>query len=221
MRVWVTRDEGPEGPLCAALRARGLEPVLEPVVARRVVGDAREEIARLGADGWLVLTSACAVRAIAADAARCRVAAVGEGTAEAARARGLRVDLVGPDGTGAGLWGVVRERVRAGRVCFPRSSLAAAPPAWGGVEVCAPVVYETLAVEFDRSVARRAGVAAVTSPSAAAALRSVEGLPRCASIGPTTSAALRGAGIKVWAEAGRASFGALAEAIASGLAGSR
>ena len=35
-RVWVTRDEGPTGPLCTALRAAGREPVLEPVVAVKV-----------------------------------------------------------------------------------------------------------------------------------------------------------------------------------------
>ncbi|MCH7840618.1 MAG: hypothetical protein IID38_10345, partial [Planctomycetes bacterium] len=79
MRIWVTRDETPGGPLSAALAAVGLTVVCEPVLQRRVIDDAAETISRLSPDDWLVLTSVYAVEAVRADRARIpRVAVVGE-----------------------------------------------------------------------------------------------------------------------------------------------
>ncbi len=63
MRVWVTRDEKPDGPLSAALWEAGLSVVHEPVLERRVVNDAHEAITKLGPDDWLVLTSVYAIEA--------------------------------------------------------------------------------------------------------------------------------------------------------------
>ena len=68
MIVWVTRDESADGPLCAALRARGLEVLLEPVLERRIVADPAELVRGLGSDDWLILTSVYAIEAVGAAA---------------------------------------------------------------------------------------------------------------------------------------------------------
>ena len=78
IRVWVTRDEPPDGPLATALIAAGLSPVSEPVLETTTIGDARAELALLDQDDWLVLTSVRAIRAVAQPEARVpRVAVVG------------------------------------------------------------------------------------------------------------------------------------------------
>ncbi len=136
------------------------------------------------------------------------------------------------------------------RVCYPRSALAQPPDPWPGIELLSPVLYETIARTFDRSVFDRVDVVSVTSPSAVDAIRALphqsprSGLPlrstllgdwcgtsagsftsagapesklRFASIGPTTSAALRQMGIEPWIEAPDPSFKSLARAIADGI----
>ena len=55
MKVWVTRDEPVDGPLSTALRAAELEVVNEPVITRRVISDARDEIRSWGENDGLVL----------------------------------------------------------------------------------------------------------------------------------------------------------------------
>ncbi len=214
MIVWVTRDEPTDGPLSTALRAVGLDVLLAPVLQRRVVDDASAVIGRLGADDWLVLTSAYAVDAVALGAARVpRVAVVGDVSREAARARGFRVELVSPTGTARGLFAELRAAVTAGRVCYPRSSLVPPPEPWKNVEILSPVLYETTPRAFDRGILDAVDVVAVASPSAVQAIGCVD-LP-CASIGPTTSAALRDIGIEPWIEAREKSFESLAESIAA------
>jgi uroporphyrinogen-III synthase len=209
-RIWVTRDEGPDGPLCSVLSAAGLEPVCEPVIERCVVADPGPHVRNLRADDWLVLTSTYAIEQM--PPVGCRVAVVGESSARAARARGLRVELVA-EGTGASLWRDLEAMLAGGeRICFPMSSLGAEPP--GHLEVDSFVLYRTEARTFD--AARVAGVqaAAVCSPSAARVVGAMERPPRCASIGPTTSVALRQLGIEPWVEPPRATFEAMAEIIA-------
>jgi uroporphyrinogen-III synthase len=213
MKVWVTRDEAADGPLSTALRNAGLEPVLEPVVTRRAMGDARDEITRLGPDDWLVLTSVFAVQAVAVEPARVpRVAVVGEASRQAALALNLRVELVSADGTAAGLFGQLAECAENTTVLYPRSSLAEAPEVPAGIHVVSPVLYETAPRSWRRSVIEEVDVVAVASPSAVRAVGSVD-LP-CASIGTTTTAALREAGIEPWVVAAEPSFEALARAIA-------
>ena len=213
MRVWVTRDESPDGPLTTALRGAGLTPVLEPVLTRRVVDDAAGTITTLGADDWLVLTSVYAIESVAAEPARIpRVAVVGEASQSAAEVKGLRVELVSRGGDGASLWDELKTRATTGRVCYPRSSLAKAPAPWPGVELLCPILYETVPRPYDSAVANRVDVVAVTSPSAVEAVGPLT-LP-FASIGPTTSDALRSIGIEPWVEAPHRSFASLAEAIA-------
>ncbi len=213
MRVWVTRDERSDGPLSCALREAGLAVVLEPVLERRVLTDAAEVIGRLGPDDWLVLTSVFAIEAVALQPARApRVAVVGESSREAALGRGFRVEMVSPKGTAASLFAELRDTVRRGRICYPRSSLATPPPRWGEVELLSPVLYETLQRRFDRNVIETVEVAAVASPSAVDAIGVVD--LRFASIGPTTSAALRRIGVEPWVEAPEQDFTSLAAAIA-------
>jgi uroporphyrinogen-III synthase len=212
MKVWVTRDEAADGPLSTALRNAGLEPVLEPVVARRALTDARDEIARLGPDDWLVLTSVFAVEAVAVEPARVpRVAVVGEVSRQAAQVRHLRVELISADGTAAGLFGQLADCAEGTTVLYPRSSLAEAPELPEGVHVVSPVLYETAPRSWRRGVVGEVDVVAVASPSAVRAVGTV-GLPY-ASIGQTTTAALRAAGIEPWVEAAEPSFEALARAI--------
>jgi uroporphyrinogen-III synthase len=220
MRVWVTRDEENDGPLSAALRACGLHVVLEPVLEKRVVADAREIVGALGPDDWLVLTSPYAIEAAACRAARIpRVAVVGESSRRLAEAKGLRVELVSSQKHGQSLFEELRTRVSGGVVCYPRSSLAAVPEPWAGVELRCPILYETAARAFDRSVTERVDVVTVASPSAVRAVGAVD-LP-FASIGPTTSAELRRMGREPWVQAPQPTFNSLAAAIAAQAGDSR
>ncbi len=218
MKVWVTREEPVDGPLGRALRDAGLEAVHEPVIEKHIRHEAAGDISRLGPDDWLVLTSPYAIEAvmtIAADAARVpRVAVIAEPSRRAAEAHGLRVELVSPGGDSASLFDELRGRVSGGRVCYARSSLAEAPQGWSGVTLQCPVLYETAPRPFDSGVIGRIDVIAVTSPSAVRAIGPVD-LP-FASIGPTTSTALRQIGLEPWVEAPKPSFESLAEIIAAG-----
>ncbi len=225
MRVWVTRDEPASGPLCTALSSAGLTPVHEPVLTRRIVDDADKVISRLGAGDWLVLTSPFAVEAVAHDPARVPcVAVVGEASLRAAKTRGFRVELVSGGSDAKSLFEELRVRTAFGKVCYPRSSLVAAPEAWGQVEILSPVLYETCPRSFDQTVIDRTDTVAVASPSAVDAIRatgaSLRGLS-FASIGPTTSAALHRVGIEPWVEAPTRSFESLAQAIANQTGDSR
>lgn len=226
MRVWVTRDEDSDGPLCSALRDAGLSPVLEAVLTRHVLDDAAEAIGRLGFDDWLVLTSVYAIESVAVEPARVpRVAVVSEPSRRAAAERGFRVELTSSGGGARSLFDELRSEFSSGTVCYPRSVLAKAPAPWPGVEIVSPILYETHSRDFDRSVIERVDVVSVTSPSAVDAICSaVEGMEdlrriltglRFAGIGPTTSASLRRHGLKPWVEASDRSFPALAQSIAS------
>lgn len=220
MRVWVTRDEDHDGPLSTAINATGLTAVLEPVLERRVVADVAAVIGQLGSDDWLVLTSPYAIRVVPLGPARIpRVAVVGEPSRRAAEARGLRVELVSPGGDAKSLFQELRAVATSGRVCYPRSSLADPPDNWPSVELTSPVLYETCPRDFDSGVIKRVDVVSVASPSAAEAIGVVD-LPY-ASIGPSTSAALRLIGIEPWIEAPQRSFQSLARSIADQSSASR
>jgi len=213
VRVWVTRDEGEQGPLSEALRAVSLAPVLEPVVRRCVIPGAGDVVSQLGANDWLVLTSGFAIASVAESAGRVpRVAVVGESSRRAAEARGFRVELVGRDHNASSVFEQLRRVASDCTVCYPRSSLASEPIGWPGVRLLSPVLYETRRCDFDSGVVRRVDVAAVASASAAVALGAVD-LPY-ASIGPSTSAAIVKLGIHPWVEAPARSFDSLAGAIA-------
>jgi len=147
----------------------------------------------------------------------------GEASAALAREMGMRVELVSPTGDGAGLWGALAGRVASARVCFPRSSRAEVPRL-AGIELLAPVLYEVCDRAFDPLVRGRVDLAAFASPSAVESVcrrLGAIGLP-AASIGPTTSAAIRQltASAPV-VEAAERDFAALAEASARWLGPSR
>jgi uroporphyrinogen-III synthase len=213
--IWVTREEEADGPLCTALRARGLAIVLEPVLTRHLVADPAQLVAGLTRDDWLVLTSPFAIAALKdVPAARVpQVAVIGESSRRLAEELGLRVMLVSPDGHGDLLFDELRRNARRGVICYLRSSLAKAPAAWAGVELRAPVLYGTVPRDFDRTTAQRCALAAVASPSAAEALRGID-IP-LASIGRVTTAAIHQQGREAAVEAALPSFESLADAIAA------
>jgi uroporphyrinogen-III synthase len=216
MKVWVTRDEPPppDGALSTALLAEGLEVIHEPVIKRTIVNDARAEIDALGHEDWVVLTSAYAVEAINRSVVPCRIAVVGMATRSAAISAGLRVDHLSTGGTAADLFAELRPHARGKTICYPRSSKSEVPEVEAGVTLVCPVVYRTTKRRYRRGVHKECEVIAVASPSAARAIGQIA--KPCASIGPTTSAALRELGVEPWVEAADKSFVSLAEAIATG-----
>ncbi len=214
MTVWVTRDETEDGPLSTALRERGVAVLLEPVVERRTVADPAALISGLRPDDWLVLTSPYAIDAVAAvPAARTpQVAVVGESSRAMAEAAGLRVALVAASGLGSTLFEQLRQTVSTGVVCYPRSAKARPPEPWPAIELRTPVLYDTTPRDFERSVAQRVALAAVASPSAVKALGDLD-VP-LASIGKTTTAAIRATGREPVTESPYPTFENLAQAIA-------
>ena len=111
MRILLTRPEGRNEKLAAALRALGHEIVCEPLIAIDSLGDDPIE---LGGYDWLLITSATAARELRrrGRGRAQRVAAIGPATADAFG----RVDLVPRVSTQEGL---LAELPRpAGRVLF-------------------------------------------------------------------------------------------------------
>lgn len=217
--VWVTRDEERDGPMCLALADAGLQPVLEPVIQRRVVDPLPPELSEIAAADWLVLTSPYAIRAMPIEfARRARLAVVGEASVRAAGHLGLNVELVSADSTAEGLFRELAFRAADCVVWYPRSDRAALPERSEQLDVRSPVLYETRRRSYRRSVLDEIAVIAVASPSA---VRGVGVIDRpYASIGPTTSAALRELGIEPWAQAPEPNFESLARAIVGQLAAS-
>ncbi len=221
MIVWVTRNEPADGPLSFALRERGLDVILEPVIEQTILACPADLLAGLGPDDWLVLTSPFAIEAVTAEpAARIpHVAVVGESSRALATRAGLRVELIGPDGHGSTLFEALRTTVTAGVVCYPRSAKAAVPQAWADVELRCPVLYDTVPRDFDRTVAERVAVAVVASPSAVEALGDID-VP-LASIGRATTSAIHARGRAPVAVAAYPTFDNLAKAVADYLSSSR
>lgn len=215
MRVWITRDEPPDGPLSRALARAGLTGVLEPVLATQVIGDARREIESLCDDDWLVLTSPRAVRSVARPRARPSVAVVGESSARIAAERGFRVARISASGAADDLWRHIASAARGRRVCFPRSSRSDLP-ALAGIDLTAPVIYNVANRAFSDAAVRQCELAAFTSPSAVESVAAQLGdVPMCAAaIGAATRRALEQAGARVLLQATRPGFEALAAAIA-------
>ncbi len=224
MKVLVTGSPVQADPLERELAAHGAEPVSMPTIRIEPVEDVapiREAIQR-GHD-WVVLTSANAVGPVASAidgmSIPGRVAVVGARTAEALERAGIGVDLTG-DGPGADQ--LVEQMREAGvggtRVLCLLSDKARPVLADGlralGADVEIVTVYRNLpvdAIEDDvRLTIRHGEVGAVTfaSPSAVAAFRDLVAADMPAmsgaaffSIGPTTSQALREAGLPVHGEA--------------------
>jgi len=195
MKVVLTATEALTGPLAAALEAEGFEVETCPLVAIEPLPGPP-----LRAEGydWVVLTSRNAVDALFArlEGGLPKLAAVGQGTAEALREQGVEPDLVARVSTQEGL---AAELPRpAGRVLFP-----AAEGARGVLvqELGADFVPVYRTVELRPEAFPAADLVVLASGSAARALAALGVDATCVSIGPVTSAEAREAGLRVVAEA--------------------
>jgi len=194
MRVIVTRSREQAGPLVTALRQRGFEPVLCPLIGTEPIDERPIDVA--GYD-WVIVTSANGAAELARrHAGRLpKVAAVGEATAAALSEHGIKADFVPADASQEGL---LAEFPRpAGRALFvgaegARSLLAERLPA--DFRAAYRTVELTPAVPLGDLVL-------LASASAARAWARLEVALPAISIGPQTTAAARVAGIDVVAEA--------------------
>ena len=195
MRVVLTATETFTVPLAAALEAEGFEVESCPLVAIEAMPGPP-----LSADGydWVVLTSRNAVDALFArlEGALPKVAAVGRGTAEALRERGVEPDLVAQVSTQEGL---AAELPRPpGRVLFPGAEGARGVLVQELGADFVPV-YRTLELAPERFP--ETDLVVLASASAARALAALGVDAPCVSIGPVTSAEARELGLTVAAEA--------------------
>lgn len=178
----------------------------------------RSAVQRLTQYAWVVFTSRHAVRAFfsavraahldARALARCRVAAVGDGTARTLRRWGVWPDLVPRVHTADGLADALSRWVEHERVLYPRSNLARDTLATrlirDGAIVDDLVAYRTEENADGAGLARvlRGEDASIVlaSPSAARALarsRAGEHVSAIAAIGPVTADAARAVGLRV------------------------
>ena len=140
-RIVITRPVQLSHPLFLALRARGAQPILLPVVRIEPpldfhqLDDALRELAQHKFE-WIIFGSQNAVHAITERAAQIgldlravmptlQVAAVGKATSAAAQEAGFRVTRVGK-GTGADLIAELAPGIHAKHVFLPRSDRAGA-----------------------------------------------------------------------------------------------
>ncbi len=216
MRVWVTRDEERDGPLCVALRSVGLHDVWQPVLQRQVSDIFDISLVNsLGKEDWLVLTSPFAIECVARLTQHRipRVAVVGKVSQQLATALGFRVAIVSKEGTSTSLFADIKQHIQSAKICYPRSSQAKPLCRWSNAEVNCPVLYETTPRDVNPLVTEKIDIIAIASASAARAVGLIN-LPY-ASIGPSTTSTLRDMGIKPAVEASDRSFSSLAVAIAN------
>ena len=238
-RVVVTRPVGQAQELVDRLTALGADVValpltrIVPITESPQIAAALRDLARYDV---IVVTSANGAtcfadqieRAAVAPAQTTTIAAVGQATADALTARGLRVDLVPPLATGGAIVAALAARGVPGlRVLLPRAR-AGRPELSEGLRAAGAVVddvalYDTMAcqVTVDEFAAATAGdgvTIVVTAPSGIEALAALvpdtSGFsPRLVTIGPTTSAAARRFGFEIAAEASEQTAAALVVAV--------
>jgi uroporphyrinogen-III synthase len=206
VRILLTRPEGRNEQLAEALRARGHDVAIEPLIATESLGD---EPVELDAYDWLVVTSVTAARELArrGRGRSARVAAIGRATAEALGG----ADLVPQVSTQEGL---LAELPRpAGRVLFAGAEGARTLlPDELGADVLA--LYRT--VELSPAELPAADVVVLASASAARAFGALGVDLPAVSIGPETTAAAERSGVRVVREAATHDLDGLIEALASG-----
>ncbi len=221
--VVVTRDEPEQGPLCSGLRELGLRVLLWPVMRIRPPDDLtalESALANLHQYDWIVFASQHAVSAVTARVAspplHLRVAAVGQRTADALRAKRWRVEVVSRESTAAGLVTALGPFIEPRtRVLFPASSRAL-PTLPTGLAKHGATVHQveaycaeaaSLDVEECRTWVEREAIGAVTftSPSAVHELQRALGddwfrellsHSTAIALGPTTGQALAERGFK-------------------------
>jgi uroporphyrinogen-III synthase len=242
-RVMVTRPEGQNKEICAALREAGAEAVVVPLIQIVPLPDfplfdaALEELAP---GDWIFLTSQNAVAPISARVRSRRpgllepggvhVAAVGPSTADKARSVGLRIDFIPSVHTGVAIAEELGARLRGRRVLLPRSDKAGAdlPEAirFLGGEPLEVIAYRTESNEKNDTLQRiaAADVDAVTvfSPTEMHVLKlmaTAKGLDELQSrvpivaIGEVTAQACRNDGVKTPLVAAEATVAAMIEAL--------
>jgi uroporphyrinogen-III synthase len=236
--VLVTRSAEDAPVWAEELSGHGARTVVFPCIARQPIrdpGTAAALAAGLENADWLVLTSVHGAHGVAElvgarRGAGARVAVVGEVTELAAREVFGRVDLVAPNGTvrslGEGLAQRIRDalgadstRVVAAGAENARLDLEEALEPLG-VEVRRIPVYRTVpaSVQEPREDLGALGVDTIflASPSAVAGLLARAVVPddaRIITIGPSTSEAVRDAGLRVDGEAAARSLEGLIEAM--------
>ena len=234
-RVLLTRSEEDCAEWAARFAQHGAEAVALPCIRTELIASEAgkaELAAALPSADWLVFTSrrgveAFAALAIAAPRPQYRVAVVGTATAEAAKAALGRVDLVGAGGTAAALAATLVDVGDLKR--HPRVVVVVAENAGDTLErtleaagaICTRFdVYRT--VPAPESHARRplstlrVDNVVLASPSAVTGfvhLVDVDVAAKVYTIGPSTTAAARRAGLAVTAEAREPSFEGILEAM--------
>jgi uroporphyrinogen-III synthase len=234
-RVLLTRSEEDCAEWAARFAQRGAEAVALPCIRAEAISTpaAKAKLAAaLPESDWLVFTSRRGVEAFAAlspgaPSPSCRIAVVGAATAAAAQAALGRVDVVGAGGTAVALAATLVEVGDLQR--HPRVLLVLAENAGDGLErALAPAgarctrvdVYRTVpapAAEPRRPLSTlRVDNVVLASPSAVAGFVhtvEVDAPVGVYTIGPSTTAAARKAGLAVTAEAHEPSFEGILEAM--------
>jgi len=234
-RILLTRSEEDCVEWAARLAQHGAEAVAMPCIRTEPIASPAHKAAlsaALAEADWLVFTSRRGVDAFFALAAtmpreQCRIAVVGAATAEAAKAALGRVDLVGAGGTAASLAATLVASGDLGH--HPRVVLALAENAGDTLERalqgagarCTRIdLYRTVPAppaEPRRPLsALRVDNVVLASPSAVTGfvhLVDVDAAVSVYTIGPSTTAAARLAGLAVTAEAREPSFEGIMEAM--------
>ena len=215
MRVIVTRPRAQAGPLVAALRDAGFDPVLCPLIEIEPIDDGPVDVS--GYD-WVAVTSANAAEQLVRRTVGTlpRVAAVGEATARALEQSGIETAFVPRDSSEAGL---VAELPRpAGKVLFVGAEGA------GGL-LQAELGADARAVyrirELEPAELPSGDLVVLASPSAARVWSRLGLDVPAISIGSRTTAAARAAGVAVVGEAGTQDVRGLVDCAAAWLASSR
>jgi uroporphyrinogen-III synthase len=238
--VVVTRAAAQAAPLREALEVLGARVVLFPTISTQPARDpapVRRAIGALEAYAWIVFTSANAVRFFVDHLATrpggrvppgVHVAAVGSATAAALAERDIRVDAIPDEFLGVRVAEVLGD-LRGRRVLLPRADLGRAETAdvlrAAGALVDDVTVYHTVPTAPDPAgvAALEAGADAITftSPSTftnfvallGERARRLLGGAAVASIGPVTSAAIRGSGFPVHIEPAEHTMAGLVDAL--------
>ncbi len=237
MRVVVTRPEAQAEALIDALVRTGATVVALPLIAAEPITTSPEitgACAHIDRYDVVVVTSAngveCLVDRLAESGARMpvstRICAVGDATARAASRRGLRIEVLPQRASGAAIVEALGPSVSGARVLCARARDARPELPEGlraaGAQVDDVAFYVTVDVTPTPdavATAFPADVVVLTAPSAVRNALLVIGrqhlsATRIVTIGPTTSAAVRDAGLDVAAEADDQSVDGLVTAVA-------
>ncbi|MGB6692515.1 MAG: uroporphyrinogen-III synthase [Terracidiphilus sp.] len=245
-RILVTRAANQAGKLSEALRALGAEPVEVPVLEIRPPASYEpmdRALRRLDSFDWLILTSANAVRALAERAAQLqiplalpsslKVAAIGDATASAARAAGMRITFVPETYVAEILLEGVTEGVAGRRVLIARAAVArdlildalrAAGAEFEVVDAYQNVLPSSAPDLLAAALAKGLDAATFTSSSSVTHLKEAAGKAniafpfagvRAVSIGPITSKTLHELGWPPEAEASVSDIPRLVDAVVS------